>query len=52
MKINNSEKFHDIIIKFIKKYHKLFKFYIIKEMYILSNSKNKLEKEKNKKYKF
>ena len=45
VKINNSEKFHDVIIKFIKKNHKLFKFYIIKEMYI-SNSKNKFEKDK------
>jgi len=45
VKINNSEKFHDVIIKFIKKNHKLFKCYIIKEMYI-SNSKNKLEKDK------
>ena len=44
VKINQSEKFHDVIIKFIKKNHKLFKFNIIKEIYI-SNSKSKQEKK-------
>ena len=44
VKINQSEKFHDVIIKFMKKNHKLFKFNIIKELYI-SNAKSKQQKK-------
>ena len=45
MKINKSEKFHDVIIKFLKANHKLFKYYIIQKVYT-SKTKNKLEDKK------
>jgi len=45
MKINKTEKFHDVIIKFLKANHKLFKYYIIQKVY---TPKTKSEQEDKK----